>query len=244
MRLDPFRVQILTLSLDSQMVMTLVGLVIAGLVLRKAARQEGFDLSAGVWWDMVIAAVVGGRLLWVVTHAEYYLRQPLQVVVFTDGGLHPVGLVVGAGYWVWRFIRSGDAPPWRSVVDLLAIGILTTCLFERAGCALMTCGTGPVSDLPWAILRGDTWHAPLALEQVIILAAALIVAVQAVRVRGVAFATMLAALVLAEMIAVVAGRLSVEGLVALAALALMYALAFRLGPAPTWTGTADHANPA
>ena len=84
MRLDPFRIQILTLSLDSQIVLTLVGLVVAGLVVRQAARHEGLGVSAGHWWDLVFAAVVGARLVWVITHAGYYLRQPLQAVVVLE----------------------------------------------------------------------------------------------------------------------------------------------------------------
>jgi hypothetical protein len=223
-RLDPLRVQILTLSLDSQTVLTIVGLVIAGLMLRQAARQAGAGLSAGHWWDLVFAAVVGARLVWVITHAEYFLRQPLQVVVILDGGLSATGLALGAVYWVWRLSRADDAPPWRSVVDLIAIGVLTTGLFERVGCALTTCGTGPTSALPWAILRGDAWHAPLALAQVIVLAVGLMVAAETLRMRGVAFVTILGALALAEVVAVWAGRPSADSAVALGILAAIYAV--------------------
>ncbi|WP_291990719.1 prolipoprotein diacylglyceryl transferase family protein [Luteitalea sp.] len=244
MRLDPFRIQILTLSLDSQIVLTLVGLVIAGVVFRQSARQAGFGLSTSHWWDLVFAAVVGGRLIWVVTHAEYYLRQPLQIVVILDGGLHAVGLALGAACWSWRFSRTGDAPPWRSVVDLVAIGILTTYLFERVGCALTTCGTGPASELPWAILRGDEWHTPMALEQVIVLAVVLIVAAETLRVRGAVFITILAAFTLAEGIAFVDGRPSVEGLVALAALLMMYLLTSWYRPASAWKGAPGHSSPS
>jgi prolipoprotein diacylglyceryltransferase len=257
-RLDPFRIQILTLSLDSQIVLTVVGLAVAGLVLRRAARQAGLDLGAAHWWDLVFYAAIGGRLVWVVTHAEYYLRQPLQIAGLLDGGLHPVGLAIGAAVWVWRLSRgggapsrrAGDGPPWRAVVDLIAIGFLTAYLFERVGCALTTCGTGPLSDAPWAILRGDEWRTPLALEQVVILAVGLVVAAETVHVRGAACITMLIASVLVEAVAFSAGRASVEHALALGVLAATYASiawcvkavaakgADRLGNGPVDTGIA------
>jgi prolipoprotein diacylglyceryltransferase len=222
-RLDPFRIQVWTLSIDSQIVLTVVGLVVAGLLVRQAARQLGDGLSAADWWDLVFSMAVGGRLVWVITHAEYFLRQPLQVAVIVDGGLSVTGFALGAIFWVWRFGRGGDALAWRIVVDLVAIGILTTALFERVGCALTTCGTGPTSDLPWAILRGDGWHAPIGLAQVVLLAVALSVAAELLRVRGAAFLAMLAGLVLAEAVAATAERASADTAVALAVLVASYA---------------------
>jgi prolipoprotein diacylglyceryltransferase len=224
-RLDPFRIQVLTISLDSQVVLTLVGLVVAGVALHQAARTEGVAFSAGDWWDLVFSSVVGGRLVWVATHAEYYLRQPLQAVVVLDGGLHAIGLALGAAYWVWRHGQTA-AIPWRRVVDLVAIGVLTTLLFERVGCALTTCGTGLPSELPWAILRGDQWYEPMALEQVVVLAVALIVGVESLRMPGTAFAVALGALILVELIALSAGEPTGERIVALAALMTMHASAW------------------
>lgn len=226
MRLDPFRVQFMTVSLDSQAVLTLVGLVVAGVVFHRAARQEGVALSAGDWWDLVFASVVGGRLTWIVTHAEYYVRQPLQVVVVLDGGLHLIGLALGAACWVWRHSQTDDLP-WRRVVDVVAIGVLTTFLFERTGCALTTCGTGPASELAWAILRGGQWYAPLALAQVGVLAVALIASVDGLRRRGAAFAIALGALLLVEAIAFLSGRPSMDGVVALMAPSVMYLVVSR-----------------
>lgn len=228
MRLDPFRIQVLTVSLDSQAILTISGLVAAGLVFRQAARQSGLGLGAGDWWDIAIAAVLGARLLWVVTHPAYYLRQPLQVVVVLDGGLHPLGLALGAAYGVWRLGRPGGAAPWRLAADLAAIGILTTLLFERTGCALTMCGAGPPSDLPWALLRGHEWRAPVALGQVVVLAVALVASAELLRRRGAATSIALAALALSEVVALAAGTGSLEVLLAVGALAAAFLAAGRL----------------
>ena len=237
MRLDPFRMQILTLSLDSQVVLLVLGLVVAGLMVRQATRQAEIDLGTGHWWDLVFTAVVGGRLVWVVTHADYYLRQPLQIVVILNGGVHAIGLVLGAAYGTWRLASGDTTLPWRRVADLLALGVLTMFLFERVGCALTTCGTGPVSALPWAILRGDDWRAPMALGQVIILAAALVIAAQILRVRGAAFVAMLAALALVDTVALAAGRATVDDAVALAILTASYGLTAWYSPEPRSLGS-------
>jgi prolipoprotein diacylglyceryltransferase len=224
MRLDPFRIQVLTLSLDSQFVLILVGLAAAGWMFGKAARRHELDLGAGHWWDLAIYAAVGGRLLWIVGHPDYYLRQPLQAVVILDGGLSTVGLALGAGYWIWRSSRIENAAPWWLLVDLVAIAALTALLFERVGCALTTCGSGPVSQVPWAMLRGDAWQMPMALEQVAVLAVALAVGVEAMHRRRAAFATALVAWVLVETIELWAGRSVIEGVLTLAALLMMYAM--------------------
>jgi prolipoprotein diacylglyceryltransferase len=245
---DPFRIQFLTLSLDSQAVLTVVGLVLGAFVFRLAARRLALDLGAGHWWDLVTVSVVGARLLWVATHADYYLRQPLQVVVIVDGGLHPLGLALGAVYWIWRLGRLGDGPgesaSWRLVADLVAVGTLTTFLFERAGCALMTCGAGPSSAMPWALQRGSEWREPVALEQVVVLAIALAVSVELLRVRGAAFFTGLVALTLVELIAFTAETFAPQEVVALGMMLLIYVVTWlrstprdvpgvrrRLGPA-------------
>ena len=57
MRLDPFRIQFMTVSLDSQIVLTLVGLVMAGTALQRAGRQYRVDLGASDWWDTAFAAL-------------------------------------------------------------------------------------------------------------------------------------------------------------------------------------------
>lgn len=232
---DPFRIQFLTLSLDSQAVLTVVGLVVAGFVFRLAARRVGLDLDVGRWWDLVTVSVVGARLFWVATHLDYYLRQPLQVVVIVDGGLHPLGFALGAAYWAWRLCRAGESASWRTVADLIAVGALTTLLFERAGCALTTCGAGPISGLPWALQRGAEWREPVALEQVAVFAVALAASVEALRVRGLAFVVGLVALALVDLIAFVSGIFAPQEVVALLAIAVLYVVAWmRSTPRVGW----------
>lgn len=225
--MDPFRIQVLTLSLDSQAVLTLVGLVVAGLVFRLAAGHEGVDLRAGDWWDVVTWAIVGGRLVWVLTHPTYYLSAPLQTVVITDGGLHPVGLVLGAAYAVRRLRRRTPRSSWRLVVDLVALAAVVTLIFERAGCALTTCGGGALTDLPWALLRGDERRQPVALYQLVVLAPTLLIMADVRAVRGSGFWLAFGALGIIELLSLLLGSGSTGDVLALGAALALYLVAGR-----------------
>jgi hypothetical protein len=146
----------------------------------------------------------------------------LQAVVILDGGISSVGVALGAAFWIWRHQRAASAPPWQRVADIIAVGVLTALLFERAGCALTTCGSGPASALLWAMLRGNEWQMPLALAQVGVLAGALTVAVETLRRRGSAFVMALAALILVALVELLAGRPVFEQMLTLGVLAASY----------------------
>lgn len=223
---DPLRIQLLTLSLDSRAVLTVLGLVTAAIVFRVAARRVAVDLGAGHWWDLVTVSIVGARLLGVASHADYYLRQPLQVVVIVDRGLQPLGLAFGAAYGVWRLGRPGDGASWRLVADLVTVGTLTTFLYEWTGCALTSCGAGPASLLPWALQRGAEWREPVALARIVVLALALAVSVELLRARGAAFATVLLALALAELLALATTGYAPLQILALGAVLLLYVVSW------------------
>src|SRR5216110_2020131 len=85
---DPFRLQLLTLSLDSQVVLVVFGIMLAGLAARVAARSQGLRAAGmpGLILDGALCALLGARLGWIALHLEYYLRLPTQVLAFGDGG--------------------------------------------------------------------------------------------------------------------------------------------------------------
>jgi len=177
MSFDPFHLQLLTISLDSQIVLAAVGIVVAGALFGRAASQGGLPvLGASDWFNLVFVALVGSRGVWLATHLDYYLRAPLQLAAFTDGGLTAVGLVLGMSYGIWRLRRGESAVSWRTIVDLAASATLIALTWERAGCALTSCGAGPPADLAWALQRSDVLRQPVALYQVAILAPAALLA--------------------------------------------------------------------
>src|SRR5438094_540017 len=65
---DPFRLQLLTLSLDSQVVLVVFGIMLAGLAARVAARSQGLRAAGmpglildGALWALLGLGLIGGR---------------------------------------------------------------------------------------------------------------------------------------------------------------------------------------
>jgi prolipoprotein diacylglyceryltransferase len=228
--IDPFRVQFLTVALDSHVVLALVGVIVGGLTFGAAARRGGFlGFGAGTWWDIVTAAVIGGRAVWVAMHLDYYQRAPLQIVVLIDGGLSSVGLVLGVAFAIRGLvITATERNTWRSILELVALATLVTFAFERAGCALTTCGGGPPTDVGWALQRGEELRQPIAVYQTVILVAALVLATEVRSLEGQALPLTLFALGLVQTVALVWGGRGpdVEGSAALVLAAALTAMAW------------------
>ncbi|GIW07503.1 MAG: hypothetical protein KatS3mg060_2308 [Dehalococcoidia bacterium] len=185
-------------------------------------------------------AVVGGRLLWVVTHLDYYVRAPLQVFVVVDGGLHPLGLVLGAAYALRSLRQRAPSVPPRALVEPLVVAVLAALLFERAGCAPDDLrDRRPHRPPPGRSSAGDEWRQPIALYQAVILATGLLLAVKWPCRSNLSFGVGLAALAVAELVAFSLGTRSVETLVALGTATVVYWVAERRtrpasGPSLDW----------
>ncbi len=161
---DPFRLQVLTVSLDSQVVLAVLGVLVAGLVARDRARGLGWG-PGGVWDASLSVAtwgIVAGRLGWVATHLEYYLRAPLQVAALGDGGFLFGTAVLGAGWALWREGRALDLPA-EELGRIVAPAAAAAFLLDRAGCALTACGSGQAASVPWALVRSGVSLHPVGL---------------------------------------------------------------------------------
>ncbi len=120
-----------------------------------AAREAGrLGLPVGRFYDMcfyiILAALVGSRLLYVILEYRYFLDHPLQVFVLWKGGLvFHGGLIASlavAFYYLHRYQM-----PWRAAFDSLAVGMPLGQVLGRVGCFMAGCCYGSPSDLPWAV---------------------------------------------------------------------------------------------
>lgn len=120
----------------------LLGIWLAG---RRAKRygidpQKILDLSVII----ILAAVVGSRLLYVVFHLEQY-NNPLDVFALWQGGATFYGgflLAMAASYWWVQ--RNGFS--FLTVADVLAPSIALGLVFTRVGCLLSGCCYGKPTD--------------------------------------------------------------------------------------------------
>lgn len=121
----------------------LLGIWLAG---RRAKRygidpQKILDLSVII----ILAAVIGSRLLYVVFHLDQY-HHPLDVFALWQGGATFYGgflLAMAASYWWVQ--RNGYS--FLTVADVVAPSIALGLVFTRVGCLLSGCCYGKPTDL-------------------------------------------------------------------------------------------------
>ena len=126
----------------------LIGIWLGG---RRAKRagidpQKVLDLSVII----IIASVVGSRLLYVVFHLEQY-SNPLDMFALWQGGATFYGgfiLAVAASYfWVMK-----NNIPFLKIADIMAPSIGLGLVFTRIGCFLSGCCYGHPTDLAWGMV--------------------------------------------------------------------------------------------
>jgi phosphatidylglycerol:prolipoprotein diacylglycerol transferase len=107
-------------------------------------------MDAGPW--IVVGAIVGARLLYVVSYWQRDFAQApwWEVFMVHHGGLVFYGGLLGAVCSTVFFARRKGVPLW-SLADVLAPSIALGHAFGRIGCLMNGCCFGRVCDLPWAI---------------------------------------------------------------------------------------------
>ncbi|WP_022662799.1 prolipoprotein diacylglyceryl transferase [Paucidesulfovibrio longus] len=126
----------------------------------REARLAGLDaeIVPDVALLILISAVVGARLLWVLLDLPHYLEHPLEALMFWKGGLVFSGglvLAVLLGWWAMRRKRQ----PILRWCDASAPAIALGQAIGRLGCLGAGCCYGRPADLPWSV----TFRSPQAL---------------------------------------------------------------------------------
>ena len=116
------------------------------------AKRRGIDpnrvMDLGIW--IIIAALVGAKLLLVVVDWDYYRSNPGEMFsLVRSAGVFYGGLVV-ATITGLVLIRRYKLPVWATA-DLYAPGIALGHVIGRMGCFFAGCCWGKPTDLPWGI---------------------------------------------------------------------------------------------
>lgn len=131
-------------------------LVLAGLaavsVASVTARSIGLPWrrAAAAFGAATAAAVVGARLLHVLTNLDLYASEPARTWAFQATGFALYGGLLVGGPIALLFARSLGLRLW-SFADAAAVGVAAGVMFMRAGCFLQGCCYGRPTSLPWAI---------------------------------------------------------------------------------------------
>lgn len=132
-------------------------LLSAGLIIRDS---RNFDVSTDRIFDcllaLLIAGLIGGRLLFVLINHEYYFRYPFKALMLREGGMAihgAIGAAIIAGIIVCRVRKLS----FWNLSDLFAPYIALGQSIGRIGCFLNGCCYGkPVSSGPGVTFPGDT----------------------------------------------------------------------------------------
>jgi len=126
----------------------LVGITVADrrAATRKLSRNVVVDLSVYI----LIAAIVGARLFYIIFHIDQFRDNPLEAINIVKGiaGLTMYGgLIFSIIVSIW-FARKRNIPVWR-MGDVFAPSLALGLGITRIGCFLNGCCHGKPTDLPW-----------------------------------------------------------------------------------------------
>lgn len=118
----------------------------------REARQRGLnpEMVSDLGFYIILGAILGARLLYVLINPTYFWHNPQEIVMFWKGGLVFSGGAILAAVLALAFLKAKGQDPWVWM-DTLAPGIGLGEAVGRIGCLAAGCCYGASCDLPWAI---------------------------------------------------------------------------------------------
>lgn len=132
----------------------------------REAKHRGLShrMVPDLGFYIILSAILGARLLYVLLKPDYFLQHPLDIIQFWKGGLVFIGGAIGAVGAAVVYLRLHREPFW-SWADAFAPGIAAGQAIGRIGCLMAGCCYGETCALPWAItFTNPNSLAPLHME--------------------------------------------------------------------------------
>jgi phosphatidylglycerol:prolipoprotein diacylglycerol transferase len=137
----------------------LVGLKLAMSRAKRRNLDSARVLDLGIY--IIVAALVGAKLLLLVVDFDHYRSNPGEVLALArSGGVFYGGLILAVAVAFW-YIARHKMPFW-STCDVFAPGIALGHVTGRLGCFAAGCCYGRPTDVPWGVIFTD----PLAAANV------------------------------------------------------------------------------
>ncbi|MDD8026136.1 MAG: prolipoprotein diacylglyceryl transferase [Acidobacteriota bacterium] len=138
------------LTIHSYGFMMALGVALALWFIYRQAKKGGLDaprlLDAAFY--IMIAALLGAKLILLLSNAGYYLKNPKELIwIARTGGVFQGGLVFGVLFALWYF-RRHKMPTWK-IADIVVPALALGHGFGRIGCFLAGCCYGTECALPW-----------------------------------------------------------------------------------------------
>ena len=130
----------------------LLGLKLAISRARKWKLDADRVLDLGIY--IIISALIGAKLLLVVTDVDQFRRSPADLLSLArSGGVFYGGLITAVGVAFW-YIHRHRMPFWKTC-DAFAPGIALGHVTGRLGCFAAGCCYGRPTSVPWAVTFTD-----------------------------------------------------------------------------------------
>jgi phosphatidylglycerol:prolipoprotein diacylglycerol transferase len=148
----PILIEIGDIALHTYGLMVALGVFAGILFARREARRLGVDEERvlDLCFYIIIAAIIGSRLLYVATNFEHFMEHPLQIIMIWKGGLVFFGGLIAAALSAVLYVRA-YALPIGKCADIAGLSIPLGHAVGRIGCFMAGCCYGETCGLPWAV---------------------------------------------------------------------------------------------
>lgn len=127
--------------------MIAIGIITAGYMFMKRAKNKGYDEDSifNLTIISVIAGVLGGKLLFILTELNTVIKNPSVLLKFGEGFVIYGAIIAGAlAVYIYCRIKKWNI---LEVLDLIVPGIAIAQGFGRIGCFLAGCCYGKETDI-------------------------------------------------------------------------------------------------
>jgi phosphatidylglycerol:prolipoprotein diacylglycerol transferase len=133
-----------------------IGFLLGFFIAARRGREKGvpFERMVDLLFCVVLSALIGSRLLFVLTDFDYYRDHPLQIFRVWEGGLVFYGGLILAVAVSVGYLKLNRLPVWK-FADFLSPSIALGLFFGRIGCFFAGCCYGKETSLPWGITFVD-----------------------------------------------------------------------------------------
>ena len=153
----PVLIKIGPLTIHTYGFLIAVGFLVALWLAVRQAKKAGVseEKIIDLAFYCLIAAIIGSRLLFILTNLSYYIGHPVDMLKIWEGGLvFYGGLIFAVPTALWIIKRAG-LPMWRTF-DIFAPSVAIGHAIGRLGCFCAGCCYGrPAEGLPWAVIFRD-----------------------------------------------------------------------------------------
>ncbi len=155
----PVLLQIGKLSIYTYGFFIAIGFLVGIAIARQEAKRVGEDPEKimDLSFYVLVFAIVGSRLFYIVTNPEMFLAGPLEILKLWKGGLVFYGGFIAALIAALIYLKKKKMPLWKTA-DIITPSLPAGQFLGRLGCFFAGCCYGRACDLPWAVTftRPDT----------------------------------------------------------------------------------------